>query len=157
MPKLDPRIDAYIAQAAEFARPILTEVRRRMHAAVKDVEETIKWNVPFFLADGNIVLSMAAFKQHAKVLVWPGTMKAKPSSVDVKTVSELPTPAEFTKNVKAAVSACAAGAAKKAAAKDKSAAKASPATKSAPTRKAGAAKRTAARKPSRRTAAKPGK
>lgn len=29
----DPRIDAYIARQADFARPILEELRRRVHAA----------------------------------------------------------------------------------------------------------------------------
>ena len=35
MPTLDPRVDAYIAKAAEFARPILIELRARMHAAYR--------------------------------------------------------------------------------------------------------------------------
>jgi uncharacterized protein YdhG (YjbR/CyaY superfamily) len=42
MPGHDPRVDAYIAAAAEFARPILEEIRKRVHAACPQVEETIK-------------------------------------------------------------------------------------------------------------------
>ncbi|MGH6644719.1 MAG: YdeI/OmpD-associated family protein [Pseudoxanthomonas sp.] len=61
----DPRIDAYIAQAAEFARPILSHLRAAVHAGCSDVEETIKWSHPHFLYRGRILCSMAAFKQHA--------------------------------------------------------------------------------------------
>lgn len=38
----DPRIDTYIDRQAEFARPILTWLRDRVHAACPDVEEGIK-------------------------------------------------------------------------------------------------------------------
>ncbi len=68
----DPRIDAYIAKAAPFARPILTHVRFRVHAAVPDVEETIKWGAPSFTFGGKILLMMAAFKAHAALNFWRG-------------------------------------------------------------------------------------
>ena len=42
MGKKDPRIDTYIAKSADFAKPILNEVRKRVHAACPEVEETIK-------------------------------------------------------------------------------------------------------------------
>ena len=35
----DLRIDAYIAKAQPFARPILDKVRERVHAVVPDVED----------------------------------------------------------------------------------------------------------------------
>jgi hypothetical protein len=99
MPNADPRIDQYIAKAPAFARPILTEVRARVRQAVADVEETIKWNVPFFLHEGKLLASMAAFKKHAKVGVWGGD---KPTMIDVVTVDELPASAVFRNDVKAA-------------------------------------------------------
>ena len=68
----DPRIDAYIAKAAPFARPILEHVRERVHAAVPDAEETIKWSAPGFTLNGKILLMMAAFKQHAALNFWRG-------------------------------------------------------------------------------------
>ena len=68
----DPRIDAYIANAAPFARPILEHVRERVHAAVPDAEETIKWSAPGFTLNGKILLMMAAFKQHAALNFWRG-------------------------------------------------------------------------------------
>ena len=68
----DPRIDAYIAKAAPFARPILEHVRERVHACVSDVEEAMKWSAPGFTLDGKILLMMAAFKQHAALNFWRG-------------------------------------------------------------------------------------
>ena len=68
----DPRIDAYIAKAAPFARPILEHVRARVHAVVPDVVETLKWSAPGFTLDGKILLMMAAFKQHAALNFWRG-------------------------------------------------------------------------------------
>jgi uncharacterized protein YdeI (YjbR/CyaY-like superfamily) len=68
----DPRIDAYIAKAAPFARPILEKVRERVHAAAPDAEETMKWSAPGFTVDGKILLMMAAFKAHAALNFWRG-------------------------------------------------------------------------------------
>ncbi len=65
MGKKDPRIDAYIAKSADFAKPILIEIRKRMHAACPDVEETIKWSMPHFDYQGKIFAHLAAFKGHA--------------------------------------------------------------------------------------------
>ncbi|HVL78042.1 MAG TPA: YdeI/OmpD-associated family protein [Sphingomicrobium sp.] len=68
----DPRIDAYIDRARPFARPILTRVRERVHAACPQAEETLKWGAPSFTLDGKILLMMAAFKQHAALNFWRG-------------------------------------------------------------------------------------
>src|SRR5213075_2374254 len=68
----DPRVDAYIARAQPFARPILQHVRERVHAAVPDVEEAMKWSAPGFTLSGKILLIMAAFKQHAALNFWRG-------------------------------------------------------------------------------------
>ncbi|MBV8685071.1 MAG: YdeI/OmpD-associated family protein [Alphaproteobacteria bacterium] len=70
MPKPDPRIDAYIARQAEFARPILDHLRRVVHAAVPEVEETIKWSMPHFTYRGRLFAGMAAFKAHATFGLW---------------------------------------------------------------------------------------
>lgn len=65
----NPAVDAYIAKAAPFARPILARVRALMHKACPGIEETIKWGVPHFEYRG-IVANMAAFKQHAAFGFW---------------------------------------------------------------------------------------
>nr|WP_295383317.1 YdeI/OmpD-associated family protein [Pseudoxanthomonas sp.] len=66
----DPRIDAYIAKSAEFARPILEKLRAIVHEACPQVEETLKWGMPTFLYAGGILCGMAAFKQHASFGFW---------------------------------------------------------------------------------------
>ena len=68
----DPRIDAYIARQAEFARPILEHLREAVHAARPGVEEGIKWGMPAFLLEGRILANMAAFKAHATFGFWRG-------------------------------------------------------------------------------------
>lgn len=68
----DPRIDAYIAQAAPFAQPILKHLRAVIHAACPQVEETIKWGMPSFVYGGKILCGMGAFKQHATFGFWQG-------------------------------------------------------------------------------------
>lgn len=74
MGQRDPRIDAYIARSAEFARPILAHLREVVHAACHDCEETLKWGAPSFMHGGKILCSMAAFKQHATFGFWRGVM-----------------------------------------------------------------------------------
>src|SRR5688500_12107427 len=70
MPQHDPRIDAYIARQADFARPILEYVRAVVHEACPGVEETLKWSAPSFMHAGRILCGMAAFKQHASFGFW---------------------------------------------------------------------------------------
>lgn len=69
MPTTDPRVDAYIANAAEFARPILTYLREIVHDACPDVEETIKWRFPVFTYHG-MLCNMAAHSQHCSFGFW---------------------------------------------------------------------------------------
>jgi uncharacterized protein YdeI (YjbR/CyaY-like superfamily) len=68
----EPRIDAYIAKAQPFARPILERVRERVHAIIPDAEEAMKWSSPAYCRNGKIVLGTAAFKAHAVVHFWRG-------------------------------------------------------------------------------------
>jgi len=66
----DPRIDAYIARQADFARPILEHLRSAVHAACPEAEETLKWSMPHFLYKGQMLAGMAAFKAHATFGFW---------------------------------------------------------------------------------------
>lgn len=68
----DPRIDAYITRQVEFARPILEELRRRVHAACPEAVETIKWGAPAFTYRDRLLGVMAGFKQHAAFNLWHG-------------------------------------------------------------------------------------
>lgn len=71
MGRRDPRVDAYIAAAQPFARPILRHLRALVHKTCPDVEETLKWRMPTFMYHG-ILCSMAAFKGHATFGFWKG-------------------------------------------------------------------------------------
>ncbi|HVF72730.1 MAG TPA: YdeI/OmpD-associated family protein [Chthoniobacterales bacterium] len=69
MPTKDPRIDAYIAKSADFAKPILKHLRKVVHAGCPDVEETLKWSMPHFDYKG-VMCGMAAFKEHCSFGFW---------------------------------------------------------------------------------------
>lgn len=69
----DPRIDVYIAKSADFAKPVLKHLRKLVHSACPDVEETMKWSMPFFMHKG-ILCSMAAFKNHCSFGFWKSTL-----------------------------------------------------------------------------------
>lgn len=66
----DPRVDVHIDTSADFARPLLVWMRARVHAAVPDVEESIKWARPAFLLGGRPFAMMIAFKAHASFGFW---------------------------------------------------------------------------------------
>ena len=65
----DKRVDAYIAKAADFAKPILTHIREAVHKGCPEVTETIKWSMPFFMHHG-ILCNLAAFKEHCTFGFW---------------------------------------------------------------------------------------
>ena len=69
----DPRIDLYIYNAADFARPILLHLRELIHFTCPDVEETIKWSFASFDYKGPMC-SMAAFKQHCAFGFWKASL-----------------------------------------------------------------------------------
>ena len=48
MSKKDLRVDAYIEKSADFAKQILEHLRAVVHAAVPQVEETMKWELSPF-------------------------------------------------------------------------------------------------------------
>ena len=136
--KTDPRVAAYIAKAPPFARDVLNEARSRVQKALPEVEETIKWNVPFFLLSGKIVASMAAFKKHVKVGVWVGMA---PTFQDVASVAELVPAKDFATRLKAA-------------AKQSGAAMNSHPAKKAPAKKVPAKKAPAKKAPAKKAPAK---
>ncbi|HVY28965.1 MAG TPA: DUF1801 domain-containing protein [Polyangiaceae bacterium] len=120
--KTDPRVDAFIAGAAAFAQPLLSEMRKRIQKALPDAIETIKWRMPFYEINGKIVANMAAFKAHTKFGVW---QDMKPVMMDARSAKDLPPVAAYTKQLKAAAEHVrASGAAKKASTKKASTKKA---------------------------------
>jgi uncharacterized protein YdeI (YjbR/CyaY-like superfamily) len=73
MPTKDKRVDVYIEKSAEFAKPILRELRSIVHEGCPDVEETMKWSMPFFLYKG-ILCNMASFKEHCAFGFWKASL-----------------------------------------------------------------------------------
>ncbi len=74
MGKKEKLIDAYIAKSADFAKPILVHIRALVHAACPDVEEKMKWSFPHFDYKGEMMCSMAAFKEHAIMGFWKASL-----------------------------------------------------------------------------------
>ena len=70
----DPRIDAYIAKQADFARPILEHLRDLVHATCPNVEEKVKWGMPHFDYAGGPLCHMAGFKAHCAFGFWKGAL-----------------------------------------------------------------------------------
>lgn len=69
MASKDPRIDAYIAKSAAFAKPILKHLRKVVHNGCPGVKETMKWSMPHFDYKG-VMCGMAAFKEHCVFGFW---------------------------------------------------------------------------------------
>ena len=114
----DPRIDAYIARQADFARPILEELRRRVHAACPEAVETIKWSAPAFTYKDKLLGVMAGFKQHAAFNLWHGKQVVGEDAAAAEgmgqygrlaTLKDLPGKRETTAHVRAAMALIEAG------------------------------------------------
>ena len=69
----DKRIDDYIAKSADFAKPVLNHLRKLIHEACPDVEETMKWSMPFFDYKGPLC-NLASFKQHCAFGFWKAAL-----------------------------------------------------------------------------------
>lgn len=78
MPVKNKAIDTYITKSADFAKPILQHIRELVHKACPDLEEKIKWGFPHFDYKGEMMCSMAAFKQHAAFGFWKAPLMKDP-------------------------------------------------------------------------------
>ena len=103
MPQTDPRIDAIIAKAQPFARPILEHARKLVHAAVPEAEETLKWSMPHFTVNGKILAGMASFKAHAAFFVHGAGRTAEGEGMGsfgkLTSTADLPPDAELEANI----------------------------------------------------------
>jgi uncharacterized protein YdeI (YjbR/CyaY-like superfamily) len=108
MGKTDPRVDQYIANAADFAKPILKHIRKVVHAACPDAEETMKWSFPHFDYKGEMMCSMAAFKAHCAFGFWKSSLVLDGPVADdamghfgrIASVKDLPTDRDLARYVK---------------------------------------------------------
>lgn len=107
----DPRIDAYIAKSADFAKPILKHIRAQVHLHCPEATETIKWSMPHYEYQGGIFCGSAAFKQHCTFGFWLGDLlkidtklkKAMGQFGCMTSVNDLPSGKEFSKLIKEAM------------------------------------------------------
>jgi hypothetical protein len=77
----DPRVDAYIDALPDWQQAICREVRDLVHAADRDVSETIKYtNRPYFVLEGNICALLAA-KDHVNVFLYDGAIVPDPEGI----------------------------------------------------------------------------
>ena len=76
-------IDKYIASSADFAKPILLHLRELVHKTCPQVEEKIKWGFPHFDYKGEMMCSMAAFKQHAVFGFWKASLMKDPALIEI--------------------------------------------------------------------------
>jgi uncharacterized protein YdeI (YjbR/CyaY-like superfamily) len=81
MPSTDPRIDAYIEKKAAFAKPVLMHLRKLVHKACPEVDETIKWGMPFFDYKGSPICCTAAFKEHCAFTFWKAKLMKDPEGI----------------------------------------------------------------------------
>ena len=81
MPSTDPRIDAYIGKAEPFAKPILQHIRKIVHTVCPDVEEKMKWSFPHFDYKGQMMCSMASFKNHCAFTFWKAALMKDPKHI----------------------------------------------------------------------------
>jgi hypothetical protein len=77
----DPRVDAYIDALPDWQQAICHEVRQLIHAADRDVNETIKrTDRPYFVLDGNICALLAA-KDHVNIFLYDGAIVPDPEGI----------------------------------------------------------------------------
>lgn len=116
MPPKDPRIDAYIDKSAAFAKPILSHLRKLIHKVCPQVEETMKWSFPHFDYKGEMMCSMASFKQHCSFGFWKASLMKDPVLLEtaksevamghlgrITSLKDLPTDKQLTAWIKEAM------------------------------------------------------
>jgi hypothetical protein len=78
---VDPRVDAYIDALPDWQQAICREVRDLVHAADREVMETIKrTKQPYFVLQGNICALLAA-KDHVNVFLYDGGIVPDPAGI----------------------------------------------------------------------------
>jgi hypothetical protein len=78
---VDPGVDEYIDALPDWQQDICREVRDLVHAADREVTETIKFtNRPYFVLQGNICALLAA-KGHVNVFLYDGGIVPDPENI----------------------------------------------------------------------------
>ncbi len=88
MAKKEKRVDAYIAQSADFAQAILKHFRTLVHNTCPKLEEKIKWGFPHFDYKGGPMCSMAAFTSHCAIGFWKAELMRNGTTLVANAKSE---------------------------------------------------------------------
>jgi hypothetical protein len=81
MESTDPRVDAYIDALPEWQQGICRTLRRIIHEADPDIQETIKRTVqPYFVLDGN-VCALLATRDHVNLFLYDGAIVPDPEGI----------------------------------------------------------------------------
>ena len=77
----DARVDAYIDALPDWQASLCQQVRDLVHAADRDVVETVKRrNQPYFTLNGNVCALLAA-KDHVNVFLYDGAIVPDPEGI----------------------------------------------------------------------------
>jgi hypothetical protein len=77
----DSRVDAYIGVLPDWQQTICREVRELVHAADREVTETVKRRErPYFVLQGNIC-ALLATKDHVNVFLYDGAIVPDPHGI----------------------------------------------------------------------------
>lgn len=77
----DSRVDIFIEKSADFARPILMEMRSIVQESHPELVETWKWSFPNYTLNGKIICSLNAFKNHCSFGFWLGAELPDPNHI----------------------------------------------------------------------------
>jgi uncharacterized protein YdeI (YjbR/CyaY-like superfamily) len=76
--QFNPQVDDYVANAAEFAQPILSHLRTLLHKTCPDLVEEIKWSIPHFDYKGEMMCILAAHTKHCSFTFWKESLMSDP-------------------------------------------------------------------------------
>lgn len=112
----DKRIDLYIERSADFAKPILKHLRDIVHKTCPEAEEKMKWSFPHFDYKGEMMCSMASFRQHCAFGFWKASLMKDSREIflktgktamgqlgQIKSLKDLPTNKVLTASIKEAM------------------------------------------------------
>jgi uncharacterized protein YdeI (YjbR/CyaY-like superfamily) len=82
MTKLNPKVTEYIAKSADFAKPILNQLRELILSTCPDADEDVKWGTPHYAYKGDHLCMMGAFKNHCSFSLYKAEMMKDKSIQD---------------------------------------------------------------------------
>ena len=81
MSNTDPRVDEWIDALPDWQQEVFRELRKLIHAADPEIEETIKRTTqPYFVLQGNVCAFLAA-KDHVNLFLYDGGIVPDPDGV----------------------------------------------------------------------------